>query len=99
MTAIKYNIDNGKVKITFMQSSANCSIVVSDTGIGIPKEYQSRVFERFYRVDKARSKQISGTGLGLSIVKHIVSKYNGSISLSSEVDKGTEITVAIASIN
>ncbi|HAN44111.1 MAG TPA: hypothetical protein DCP97_01835 [Ruminococcaceae bacterium] len=97
--AIKYNIDNGKVKITFMQSSANCSIVVSDTGIGIPKEYQSRVFERFYRVDKARSKQISGTGLGLSIVKHIVSKYNGSISLSSEVDKGTEITVAIASIN
>ena len=66
---------------------------VRDTGIGIPKEHQERVFERFYRVDKSRSKQTGGTGLGLAIVKHIVAIHNAELTLNSEVGKGTEITV------
>ena len=66
---------------------------MKDTGIGIPKEHQERVFERFYRVDKSRSKQTGGTGLGLAIVKHVVAIHNASLSLESEEGKGTEITV------
>ena len=66
---------------------------VSDTGIGIPKEHQERIFERFYRVDKSRSKSTGGTGLGLAIVKHIIAKHNAKVDLESEVGKGTTITV------
>ena len=66
---------------------------VRDTGIGIPKEHQERVFERFYRVDKSRSKQTGGTGLGLAIVKHIVAIHDAELTLDSEVGKGTTITV------
>ena len=69
---------------------------VRDTGIGIAKEHHERLFERFYRVDKGRSREIGGTGLGLSIVKHIVSLYGGDISLQSEPGKGSEFTVRIA---
>ena len=69
--------------------------MVSDTGIGIPPEHQSRVFERFYRVDKSRSKQTGGTGLGLSIVRHIAEYHKGSVSLQSQEDVGTEITVLL----
>ena len=68
-------------------------LVVEDTGIGIPKKQQERVFERFYRVDKSRSKQTGGTGLGLAIVKHIVAQHNAKITLESEEDIGTKITV------
>ena len=68
-------------------------ISVSDTGIGIPPEHQSRIFERFYRVDKSHSKASGGTGLGLSIVKHAVAYHHGTIALKSEVGKGTEIAV------
>ena len=70
-------------------------LVVKDTGIGIPPEHQGRIFERFYRVDKSRSKQTGGTGLGLAIVKHIVAQSGGSIRLKSEVGRGTEITVLL----
>ena len=66
---------------------------VSDTGIGIPKEHQERIFERFYRVDKSRSKSTGGTGLGLAIVKHIIARHNARMNLESEVGKGTRITV------
>lgn len=66
---------------------------VEDTGIGIPKEHQKRIFERFYRVDKSRSKQTGGTGLGLAIVKHIVALHDAKLDLQSEVGKGTTITV------
>ena len=71
------------------------TIEVKDDGIGIPKAEQSRVFERFYRVDKARSQKVSGTGLGLSIVKHIAMLYEGEIELYSEPGKGTTVTVRI----
>ena len=73
--------------------SATITKGVSDTGIGIPKEAQERVFERFYRVDKSRSKSTGGTGLGLAIVKHIIAKLHARIRLESEEGKGTEITV------
>ena len=90
--AIKYNIPGGSVHF-FVDSNEKSAVVkVADTGIGIPAEDQSRVFERFYRVDKSHSKASGGTGLGLSIVKHAVQYHHGSIELKSEPGKGTEIT-------
>ena len=68
-------------------------LTVKDTGIGIPKESQERVFERFYRVDKSRSKQTGGTGLGLAIVKHIVAQHHARLDLKSQVGVGTEVSV------
>ena len=70
-------------------------LTVKDTGVGIPAEDQSRVFERFYRVDKSHSKEVSGTGLGLSIVKHAVTFLKGSITLKSREEMGTEITIEL----
>lgn len=93
--AIKYNLPNGKVCVTVAKVHNKICVEVSDTGIGIPKVDQSRVFERFYRVDKGRSKKVGGTGLGLAIVKHIVNYYNGTINLESEVDKGTTIKLEL----
>ncbi len=93
--AIKYNVENGKVNISVKKQREKICIVVSDTGIGIPKVDQNRIFERFFRVDKGRSKKIGGTGLGLAIVKHIVNYYNGRIVLDSELDKGTKISVEL----
>lgn len=92
--AVKYNLDGGKVEITVGLNAAKQPFVsVKDTGIGIPKEEQERIFERFYRVDKSRSKAAGGTGLGLSIVKHSALKLGAEITLKSEVSQGTEITV------
>lgn len=91
--AIKYNKENGKVMITVAPVNGKATLIVEDTGIGISKDDQSRVFERFYRVDKSHSKEVGGTGLGLSIVKHGVEHHNGKITLESEPDKGTKITV------
>ena len=93
--SIKYNKDNGNVKIKVSSMNGFAIITVSDTGIGIPQDDKDRVFERFYRVDKSRSKAYGGTGLGLSIVKHIVMLYKGSITLDSQVDKGTTIEVKL----
>lgn len=87
--AIKYNVDNGKIMITLNEST----LTIEDTGIGISKEYQSRVFERFYRVDKGHSKEIGGTGLGLAIVKHICEIYQYELKLESTIGKGTKITI------
>lgn len=91
--SIRYNKKGGKVKITVGKSGDEKFISVEDNGIGIPKEEQDRVFERFYRVDKSHSKETGGTGLGLSIVKHTVLVHNGKIIMNSEVSKGTKITV------
>ncbi len=90
---IKYNRKEGSVSLEVKKEKDSAVLIVSDTGIGIPKEHQERIFERFYRVDKSHSKNTGGTGLGLSIVKHAVRKNNGSISLDSEPEKGTKITV------
>lgn len=91
--AIKYNVDKGSVKVYIEERQTKVGITVEDTGIGIPKEHQSRVFERFYRVDKSHSKKTGGTGLGLSIVKHAVSYHNGTVELISEEGKGTKVEI------
>jgi len=93
--AIKYNKPGGSVTVEISDTLDGVKITVSDTGIGIPPESQSRVFERFYRVDKSRSKKTGGTGLGLAIVKHIVMAYNGTIELRSDMDKGTSINILL----
>lgn len=93
--AVKYNKPGGRVSVTLDKEGEQAVFTVSDTGIGIPEESQSRVFERFYRVDKGRSRAAGGTGLGLAIVKHIVALYSGQIQLSSVVGVGTTITVRL----
>lgn len=90
--AIRYNRPDGKVKITVEDDGNNATVKVSDTGIGIPEKHHSRVFERFYRVDKSRSKETGGTGLGLAIVKHIAEHHGGNVTLESS-DKGTTFIV------
>lgn len=91
--AIKYGKNGGNVWVNITTVDNNLLIEIKDDGIGIPKTDQSRIFERFYRVDKARSKSTGGTGLGLSIVKHIVLNYNGSIELESEEGLGTKVSI------
>lgn len=93
--AIKYNRPSGEVSIDVSRQDERARITVADTGIGIPREAQGRVFERFYRVDKSRSKQTGGTGLGLAIVKHIVQARGGSIDLTSRESQGTTIRVVL----
>lgn len=93
--AVKYNIEGGTVEVKIEELPDSITISVQDTGIGIPKEYQDRIFERFYRVDQSRSRKMGGTGLGLSIVKHIVGLYKGRISLQSQPDKGTLVEITL----
>lgn len=93
--AIKYNKQNGKVWISAYKEQGRAVIKVKDTGIGIPEHHHSRIFERFYRVDKGRSRNLGGTGLGLSIVKHIVNLYNGDIKIWSKPGIGTEFTIQL----
>lgn len=91
--AIRYNKENGNVTVTVKPLEKGASVSVKDTGIGIPKKYQERIFERFFRVDKSRSKATGGTGLGLAIVKHITQLHDAKLEISSEEGKGTEIIV------
>lgn len=91
--AIRYNNEGGYVHLFVGKKNGQAVLRVEDNGIGIPKEHQERVFERFYRVDKSRSKATGGTGLGLAIVKHIVAIHEAGIRLESEVGKGTVITI------
>lgn len=93
--AIRYNVEQGKVFITVQKDQDQSILIVRDTGIGIPERYQSRIFERFFRVDKSRSKETGGTGLGLAIVKHSVEYLGGSVKLESEENKGTTVTVVL----
>ena len=96
--AIKYNVDGGRVDIAVASGTDGSSITVADTGIGIAPEHQSRVFERFYRVDKSHSKASGGTGLGLSIVKHAVQYHHGRIELESTPGAGTTIRVVFPKV-
>ena len=91
--AVKYNVSGGSVTVELESGPQEVALTVRDTGIGIPAEHQSRVFERFYRVDKSHSRQSGGTGLGLSIVKHAAAHHDGTIRLDSEPGRGTAITV------
>lgn len=91
--ACKYNKPGGRVEVNVSKAYRSVVLTVADTGIGIAKEHQERIFERFYRVDKSHSKAVGGTGLGLSIVKHAALIHNAKIELESELDKGTTIRV------
>ena len=93
--AIKYTKAGGVVTISAMPKDKYVQIDVSDTGIGIPEEEISRIFERFYRVDKARSRELGGTGLGLSIVKHIVQAHGGEVWVKSLVGHGSTFSFII----
>lgn len=93
--AVKYNVENGNVLISVTKEESSAVLTVNDSGIGIAPEHQSRIFERFYRVDKSHSKASGGTGLGLSIVKHAVQQQGGKIELESEPGKGTTIRVIL----
>ena len=91
--AVKYNVEGGRVNVTVTKRGSSVVLTVADTGIGIPRAHQSRVFERFYRVDKSHSRASGGTGLGLSIVKHAAQYHNADIQLESVLGKGTTIRV------
>ncbi len=94
--AIKYNKENGAVDVIINTTDSKVNLTVRDTGIGIPQSEQSRVFERFYRVDKSHSKLVGGTGLGLAIVKHGAAYHNADISLESTEGKGTSVTISFS---
>ncbi len=91
--ALKYTPEGGDVRVSCRLEPDTIAVVVADTGIGIPREDLPRVFERFYRVDKARSRELGGTGLGLSIVKHLVQSIGGQIAVESRVGMGSTFTV------
>jgi len=96
--AIKYNEDNGKAGVSVIKENDTIVLSVWDTGIGIPKEHQDRIFERFYRVDKSHSRETGGTGLGLSIVKHGAYYHNADIKIDSEPLRGTKIIITFKAI-
>lgn len=93
--AIKYSDGNSEIKLTVTKNSHDIEISVEDKGSGIPEEHLSRLFERFYRVDKARSRALGGTGLGLSIVKHIALAHKGSVNVKSEINKGSIFSITL----
>jgi two-component system, OmpR family, phosphate regulon sensor histidine kinase PhoR len=97
--AIKYNTTNGSVGVTLTKNDGCVELHVSDTGIGIPEEHLSRVFERFYRVDRSRNKHIGGTGLGLSIVKHSAETLGASVQLESKLGIGTSVSVSFPALD
>jgi two-component system sensor histidine kinase VicK len=93
--AMKYTPTDGKISIYIGKMYSSVYVKVKDSGIGIPKEDLPRIFERFYRTDKARSREMGGTGLGLAIAKEIIEAHNGEISVTSEIGKGTEFTIKL----
>jgi two-component system phosphate regulon sensor histidine kinase PhoR len=95
VNSINYGKDGGRTKVSFMDMNENVLVEVNDNGIGIPKQDIKRVFERFYRVDKSRSREQGGTGLGLAIVKHIVEAHNQTINVSSSLNEGTSFVFTL----
>jgi len=95
--AVKYT-ERGAIRVSLRKDDRRLVIEVADTGIGIPKEHLPRIFERFYVVDKSRSRRVGGTGLGLAIVKHIVLLHNGSVDVESTPGEGTKFTVSLPSV-
>jgi two-component system, OmpR family, phosphate regulon sensor histidine kinase PhoR len=93
--AVKFNRPNGEVRVKAHSTDTTAEITISDTGIGIPSDHLPRVFERFYRADKARSREMGGTGLGLSIVKHVIEQMGGSVTVSSQVGQGSRFTLTV----
>ena len=93
--AVKYNVEGGSVWVRLETDDRHLYLSVKDTGIGIPPEMKARVFERFFRVDKGRSRNVGGTGLGLAIVKHLANLYTGSVQLDSELGKGSLFRVTL----
>ena len=97
--AIKFNKPGGEVRVSATVNDAHqVAIVIADTGVGIPSQDLPRIFERFYRIDKARSRQVGGTGLGLSIVKHVVERMNGAIEVESQLGRGSVFTLRLPSV-
>lgn len=98
--AIKFNRSGGQVRVRAgSNDSFRVAITVSDTGVGIPSEDVPRIFERFYRVDKARSRQVGGTGLGLSIVRHVVERMNGTVTVESQLGRGSSFTLLLPAVS
>lgn len=93
--AIKYNVDGGRVDVRTRASEGGVLVEISDTGIGIPDQHLSRIFERFYRVDKDRSRAVGGTGLGLAIVKHILEAHDAHVELTSQIGQGTRVSFTL----
>jgi signal transduction histidine kinase len=93
--AVKYTPQHGEIRVALARQNGNAEILVSDTGIGIPESAQQQVFDRFYRVDKTRSRALGGAGLGLSIVAWIVQAHGGSINIDSAPDRGSVFTVVL----
>jgi two-component system phosphate regulon sensor histidine kinase PhoR len=93
--AVKYTPDGGSVEVEVRRDEESFVLQVTDTGVGIPASDLQRIFERFYRVDRARSRDLGGTGLGLSIVKHIVEAHRGRVTVTSHVGKGSTFTVRL----
>ena len=91
--ALNYTAEGGRIEVGCNRTDKGIELFVSDTGIGIPEEHLPRIFERFYRVDKARSRDLGGTGLGLAIVKHVMNVHNGSVRVGSELGKGSRFTL------
>ena len=97
--AIKFNRPGGEVRVRAEHRPyGQVAILIADTGVGIPSQDLPRIFERFYRVDKARSRQVGGTGLGLSIVKHVVERMKGAISVESQLGRGSTFTLLLPSV-
>lgn len=97
--AVKYTADNGEISLSLEQENGKAKIVVADTGVGIPPEALDKIFDRFYRVDKARSRELGGSGLGLSIAKWVAETHGGKIEVESKVGKGSTFTVYLPTTN